>query len=427
MSLSWPRTPHVQRAGFRWVAVLLGVGWAMACTDGVDDGDRPMVGKTQSGGSQAGVGGQASSGVGGRQQGAGGMSSWVGATAGTQLAGGTAALGGPAQAGGALGGSGAQGRGGIVGVAGNSAADAGLIHPSTGDAQVTISPSGSGGSLVPLAADAGRSDSSVPAKIGVGGTDSPEAGTPTNALNGDCCPDKNCLCHGDVPTKATSAAGPFKTASYAGKTGTIYYPTDATPPLAGIALCGGFTNSGPEMAKWGPFYASWGMVTVITTTGPLDFPDIRATALLNSIKELKSENAKSGGPLFSKMSDRYGISGYSMGGGGTTIGSTTDPTLKTGIGLAPWGPVTGMKVATLFLCGDADSVAGVTVPTTASGTPSLQVVIDGYTHFNWFGPTDVSGHYALSWQKVYLEGDTRWKPFLAEKVTGVASMKAIGQ
>ena len=177
------------------------------------------------------------------------------------------------------------------------------------------------------------------------------------------------------------------------------------------------------MQGWGPFYASWGMVTVITWTGAMDINSIRAAALLGSIEELKSENANAGSPLSGKMAGRYGISGYSMGGGGTSEGCITDPTLKTGVGLAPWLPVTGMAVPTLFMCGDADFVAGVTVPVTAAGTPSKQVVFSGYTHFNWFGPTELTGYYALAWQKTYLEGDTRWEHLLSEQLPGVASMQ----
>lgn len=222
---------------------------------------------------------------------------------------------------------------------------------------------------------------------------------------------------------AFSLMGPFQYESYEGVTGIIYYPVNAEPPFAGVAVCGGFTNTGLEMQGWGPFYASWGMVTIITWTGPADQPATRGRLLLGSIDELKEENESSGSPLFGKMAERYGISGYSMGGGGTTIGCRDDPTLKSGIGLAPWSPVSGMRVPTLFLCGDADLVAGVTTPRTATGTPSLQVVFSLYSHFAWFFPDELTGYYALAWQKTYLEGDTRWEPLLAERLSGVASMQ----
>jgi hypothetical protein len=44
------------------------------------------------------------------------------------------------------------------------------------------------------------------------------------------------------------------------------------------------------------------------------------------------------------------------------------------------------------------------------------ISIPGATHFSWFGPADagggVSGQYALAFQKVFLEGDERWKKLL---------------
>ena len=35
------------------------------------------------------------------------------------------------------------------------------------------------------------------------------------------------------------------------------------------------------------------------------------------------ENTKNGSPLFGKLSGRYGTSGFSMGGGGTTYAART--------------------------------------------------------------------------------------------------------
>jgi hypothetical protein len=233
------------------------------------------------------------------------------------------------------------------------------------------------------------------------------------------------LCHGPDPTGLTSAKGPYNTTSFAaGTVGTIHYPTDAEPPLAGVAICPGFLNSGPEMAPWGPFYASWGIVTVVTNTIGSDIPDIRATKLLAAIEALKAENTKSGSPLNGKMAGRYGTSGYSMGGGGTTIAASKTPTLKTSIGLAPWGGVgTGTTVPTLVLCGSSDTVAPCSMSQTVytqlpAQTPKMMVTISGATHFNWFGPADAgrgaSGEAALAFQKVYLEGDERWKPLLLQ-------------
>lgn len=49
----------------------------------------------------------------------------------------------------------------------------------------------------------------------------------------------------------------------------------------------------------------------------------------------------------------------------------------------------------------------------------MKIVIPSSSHFNWFGPTDTagqtSGNYALAFQKVFLEGDERWRPLLMMK------------
>jgi dienelactone hydrolase len=178
------------------------------------------------------------------------------------------------------------------------------------------------------------------------------------------------------------------------------------------------------MAPWGPFYASHGIVTIITTTLGADVPDIRATKLLAAVESLKAENTRNGSMLFGKMSTRYGTSGYSMGGGGTTIASGRNASLKTSVGLAAWGPNgAGVQVPTLLLCGSSDTVAPCSQSQGAytaipAGTSKMMVTIAGATHFNWFGPTQAgagtSGETALAFQKVFLEGDERWRPILRQ-------------
>jgi len=239
-----------------------------------------------------------------------------------------------------------------------------------------------------------------------------------------CCFGADCLCHGPVPLTLTSDNGPFLTASFPTLTGTIYYPINAQPPFAALSICPGFLNTGPEMTPWGPFYASWGIVTEVTNTGFLDLPDQRGRDLMGAINDLKQQNLNFTSPLFGKLSGRYGTSGYSMGGGGTTYASLTDPTLKSSVGLAAWGPDgLGLRVPTLLFCSDADFVAActgsnVTYIEMPLDVPKMVVDIPGVSHFNWFSPTDLvaglglSGKYALAFQKVYLENDQRWKALL---------------
>lgn len=288
---------------------------------------------------------------------------------------------------------------------------------------------GTGGSSSGGGTPSGSSGSSGGTPDVDGGATGPtgdDGGTSSGSGNvdgGTCCPDGNCLCHGDPPSSLTSMNGSFKTANFIGTTGTIYYPTDATPPLAGIAIIPGFLNTGPEMTSWGPFYASWGFVCVVTSSGAADLPQTRAQHLLAAVAEMKMDNTTSSSPLFGKMADRYGTSGYSMGGGGTTFASETDTTLRSSVGLAAWGPdlTQGIKTPTLFICSDSDTVASCGGSDTAysgsvvSGTPKMVLDIPGQSHFNWFTPTDAfgeSGSYALAFNKVFLDGDTRWKSLL---------------
>jgi pimeloyl-ACP methyl ester carboxylesterase len=101
------------------------------------------------------------------------------------------------------------------------------------------------------------------------------------------------------------------------------------------------------------------------------------------------------------------------------------------VGLAAWGPATsGIRVPTLLLYGSNDTPAPCSASDGAyrgAATPKMQVNIDGATHFSWFGPADAgggtSGKYALAFQKVFLEGDQRWRPLLDAKVAG-ATVKA---
>jgi pimeloyl-ACP methyl ester carboxylesterase len=271
---------------------------------------------------------------------------------------------------------------------------------------------------------------------GAAGTMSAAAGSGGAMMGkGACCPSGDCLCHGPAPTALTVTAGPYKTQSMPMMTGTVYYPTDAEPPFAAVALCGGFLNTGPEMEAWAPLYASYGIVTIIVTTGAADLPDLRATELLAAIKELDGMGKGSSGPLAGKLSGRYGTSGYSMGGGGTTIAAGTDATLKTSVGLAPWGGSgSNVMVPTLLLCGETDTVAPCDMAQSVytgmpAGTKKMIISIPGTTHFNWFGPTDAgggtSGKYALAFQKVFLEGDERWKPMLLMKPSGGTQMTNI--
>jgi len=244
---------------------------------------------------------------------------------------------------------------------------------------------------------------------------------PPVTLSGECCADGDCLCHGPAPTELTNRNGPFRTESQRVTTGTLFYPADAEPPFAGLAIAAGFLNTGAEILDWGEFYASYGIVTLVTTTLGTDFPDLRAVKLAASIDELEQLDSASDSPIAGKMSGRYGTSGYSMGGGGTTLATASDSTLLSSVGLAPWSPVgRGITTPTLLLCGSTDGTAPCSMSDSAFAaipetTPKMKVVLPGVSHLTWLrGPTapGAGGSFALAFTKLFLEGDERWRSVL---------------
>ena len=111
---------------------------------------------------------------------------------------------------------------------------------------------------------------------------------------------------------------------------TVYYPTNATPPYASIAIVPGFTASPDSVEAWGPFYASHGIVTIIVGTNSIfDFPEARAEALLDALETLREENTRNNSPLLGAIDeDKFAVSGHSMGGGGAQRAAVLDNSIK---------------------------------------------------------------------------------------------------
>ncbi|MBN1655505.1 MAG: hypothetical protein JXA30_17190 [Deltaproteobacteria bacterium] len=351
---------------------------------------------------------------------------------------------------------------------GNTTADAnvpqagadGSVIPQAGSSGSGLVTGGSGGSTQPESGSSGSglvtggSGGSVPIEAGVpdggpatggSGGSEPVAGSggsePVAGSGGsgpvECCTDGDCICREDDPPGLTPENGPYNFETFTYPRGsshggaTVYYPTDADPPYAGLAMCPGFTATQSSIANWGPFLASHGIVfATLDTTTTGDPVTARDDALLEVIGQLKAENSKSDSPLFGKMSDRYGVSGWSMGGGGTWIAAATDATLKSAMSLAGHNVTaggasiaTGTTVPSMQLCGETDTAIlgggdqsqGVydVIPDT---TPKVLYEFSGTGHMSWGGPMAAGGgtlgSYALAFQKTFLEGDQRWKPFL---------------
>ena len=259
---------------------------------------------------------------------------------------------------------------------------------------------------------------------GAGGGAGVGGGAGAGGGSGTCCPSGNCLCRDPVPTGLTGKNGPYMTMNYnLTGVGCVYYPTNATPPFSAVAISDGFLGSGgcvgAQTGGWGPFLASYGIVTMIVNTLGGDQPAQRGTKLLGGIAGFKAENTKSGSPLFGKLAGRYGTSGFSMGGGGTTIAATQDRTLLSSVGIMAWSPVgQGVTVPTLFICGNSDALAGCASHGTPAynpmppTTPKMRVTVTSSHIGQPTAGASMSGAWGLAFHKVFLDGDERWRPFL---------------
>jgi hypothetical protein len=369
---------------FKVLLILTAFGWG--CASG-DDDDTGAAGFPANG--LGGTGGVPMAGMAGSAAGTGGV-------AGTAPHAGTGGMAGSPMAGAGA---------GAGGVAGSTAGSGGM--------------SGEGGMAGMAAGSGGMSGEG-----GMAGME--EAGMGGSGGDGDnsCCDDGDCLCHGPDPTALTSMAGPYDTMMYSiAGTGCVYYPTDAEPPFAAVAISDGFLGAGGcgsfQTGQWGPLYASWGIVAMIVETGSSDQPAQRARALADGIAAFKAENMDSSSPLSGKLSGRYGTSGFSMGGGGTTIAAADDDTLLSDVAIMPWGPTnSGVTVPTLVICGSSDGTA----PCAQHGTPAYNGIADSVPKMRVqissghagqpSSGMGKSGQYGLAFQKVFLENDQRWRPLL---------------
>jgi dienelactone hydrolase len=247
---------------------------------------------------------------------------------------------------------------------------------------------------------------------------------------------------GDAPTAMTASnKGPYTVKTYTSgyKDGaqfadaTVHYPDGAPPPYPIVTVVPGFVSPQSSIQTWGPFLASHGIVTMtIGTNSTADPPATRELALMDSLDSLAGENTRTGSPLVGKLDlTRKAVMGWSMGGGGTLLAANDHPELKAVVSMCAWNPgfqYTKDTVPTLMFAGTADTLAGgqsqgfyTSIP---AMTPKLLYEVNGGSHFVSNDPAGENkqiGLFGLSWLKVYLVGDDRYKQFLLVKPMNAAT------
>ena len=241
------------------------------------------------------------------------------------------------------------------------------------------------------------------------------------------------------------ARGPYKVAHYEeGLTASeyasavMYYPEDATPPFAVVALSPGFTAYGTDYEFVGDMLASHGIAALLTTpTTTADQPPQRGDDLAAAVKHIQEENTRMGSPLMGKIAtDRIGITGHSMGGGGSLFGANMLGTMiRCVVPLQPWQPggsFSMVQAPTLIVGAAGDTIASVSgnarghYASIPDSTEKILVVIEGDHYLSTDRTSGVAASematvnenyddqaaYMIPFYKLHLESDERYRTYL---------------
>jgi dienelactone hydrolase len=169
-------------------------------------------------------------------------------------------------------------------------------------------------------------------------------------------------------------------------------------------------------------------MTIDTNSG-FDQPNSRATQLNNALDYLVEQNSSSRSPVSGLIdTDRLGVMGWSMGGGGS-LRVATEGRVSAAIPLAPWDSGSrqfrSIDTPTLILACENDSTA----PVSSHADPFYEAIPDStdkaFVELNGGGHTcangssgfggsynDVLSRMGVSWMKLHLDKDQRYNQFV---------------
>jgi dienelactone hydrolase len=206
--------------------------------------------------------------------------------------------------------------------------------------------------------------------------------------------------------------------------GTVYYPT-ASGSYGAIAISPGFTAYQSSISWMGTRLASHGFVVItIDTNTTSDQPDSRGRQLKAALDRVVALSRTSSSPLYNKVdSTRLAVAGHSMGGGGSLAAARDNPSYKAAVPIAPWHSTKSwsrVTVPTLIIGGESDAIASVrshSIPfytSLPSSTKKAYMELNGEGHFFPQSSSNypLVGRYMISWFKRFVDGDSRYSPYL---------------
>nr|WP_317797043.1 alpha/beta hydrolase [Actinoplanes sichuanensis] len=234
---------------------------------------------------------------------------------------------------------------------------------------------------------------------------------------------------GPAPSNASIEAvrGPFaiaeSTVSRASVSGfgggDIYAPTDTGAGTFGaVVIAPGFTARKSSMAWLAPRLASQGFVVFnIDTLTTSDQPASRGRQLLAAADFLTQRSS-----VRTRVdAARVAVIGHSMGGGGALEAAQSRPALQAAIPLTPWNltkSFSRVSVPTMVIGAEADTIA----PVRSHAQPFFQSLpsapgkafleLNGASHFAPNTPNTTIAKFSISWLKVFVDDDTRYRQFV---------------
>jgi dienelactone hydrolase len=257
--------------------------------------------------------------------------------------------------------------------------------------------------------------------------------------------------HGPDPTvaKLEAAAGPYAVGrSTVGSpsgygAGTVFYPTVRTEGQFGVVvLAPGFLAVQGYYRWLAERVASHGFVVVTVNFNSIfDQPDPRGTQMAKALQQVVGLSKTMTTPYYGVVdANRQAAMGHSMGGGGTLATVRDNSSLKAAVALAPWHTTkdwSTLQVPTLIISDEKDSIAtnsehsNVFYASFAASLPSAKIELAGADHLCGIQISAEKcktslAKYSVAWLKRFVDGDTRYTPFVKNKAADMSAFDTRG-
>jgi len=235
----------------------------------------------------------------------------------------------------------------------------------------------------------------------------------------------------DGPYSVTSYSNGLPTSS-AYKSLTVFYPTNASGPFVVVMVSPGLTEVLQYLQPWAQRFASYGYVAAFVEANDTnnDSEATRADGMWAAIGAIKGENTRSGSPLAGKLSSCIVTSGHSLGGGASiSIANAHPKDVTAAHGFNPYDQTatfSSITAPTLIITGQNDTTAPPAqdgrrqYDSMSSSLVKEYVEIQGGAHTSAITPGTIPGQYAVSWIKLNVDGDARYRPFLDKAASGLS-------